>query len=48
LKGYFETLHARYKNPEEEKKKKIIINKLEGIWSHMLPNDRWAAMKTNI
>jgi hypothetical protein len=47
LKGYFKTLHARYKNPEE-KKKKIIINKLEGIWSHTLPNDKWAAMKTNI
>jgi hypothetical protein len=47
LKGYFETLHAKYKNPEEEEKK-IIINKLEGIWSHTLSNDRWAAMKTNI
>jgi len=33
---------------QKKKKKKIIINKLEGIWSHTLPNDRWAAMKTNI
>jgi len=33
---------------QEEKKKKFIIDKLEGIWPHMLSNDRWAAMKTNI
>jgi hypothetical protein len=48
LKGYFETLYARHKNPGREKNKKIIVEKLEGIWSHTLPNDKWAAMKTNI